>query len=122
MVVEALTEKGEEKSTARSASDSLLEPCQGLKKSKSVGMITLGCGKPEYVPSFLEPAVAISLMSFGHVGDVPEYKPVDQPKPRERGEQSRVFESESGKKLEEICNVEIVMSKRKMTNLKLKKL
>ena len=36
MVVEALTDKGGEKSTAKDASESLLELCRGLKKSKSV--------------------------------------------------------------------------------------
>ena len=115
LVVEALTGQGEEKSTAKSASDSLLELCRGLKKSKSVGMITLKSEKPDYVPSYPEPAVAISLMNFGLGGDGPEYKPVCQPKPQERGEQSRVLESESEKELEEICKVKEVMSKRKMT-------
>ncbi len=117
MVVEALTEQGEEKSTAKSASDSLLELCRELKKSKSVGMISLSSGKPDYVPSFPEPAVAISLMNFGHVSDGPEYKPVYQPKPQER-----VFESENEKGLEEIRNVRKVMSKRKMTKPKIKKI
>jgi hypothetical protein len=83
-------------------------------------MITLSSEKPDYIPSYPEPAVAISLMNFGHVGDGPEYKPVCQPKPRERGEQSRVLESESEKELEEICNVKKVMSKRKMTKPKIK--
>ena len=89
----------------------------GLKKSKSVGIITLSSEKPDYVPSYPEPAVAISLMNFGHVSDGPEYKPVYQPKPQER-----VFESENEKGLEEIRNVRKVMSKRKMTKPKIKKI
>jgi hypothetical protein len=83
-------------------------------------MITLECGKPDYVPSFPKPAAAISLMNFGLGGDGSEYKPVCPPKPQERGEQSRFLESESEKELEEICNVKKVMSKRKMTKPKFK--
>jgi hypothetical protein len=58
------------------------------------------------------------LMNFRLVGDGPESKPVCEPKPQERGEESREAESKSEKDPEEIRNVEKVMSKRKMTKPK----
>jgi hypothetical protein len=61
-------------------------------------------------------------MNFGLGGDDSEYKPVFPPKPQERGEQSRVLESESEKEPEEICKVKKVMSKRKMTKPKIIKI
>ena len=118
MVVEALSEKGDEPSTVKSASDSLLELCRGLKRSKSVGMIVLDSVSPDYVPSLPKPTLKSVLMNFRLVGDGQEYKPVCEPKPQERGEKSREAESKSEKDLEEIRNVEKVMSKRKMTKPK----
>ncbi len=122
MVVEALSEKGEEKSTVKSASDSLLELCRGLKKSKSVGMIALDSKSPDYVPSLPKPSFKSVLMNFRIVGEGQEHKPVSEPKPQERGGKSRVSESDSEKEPEEIRNVEKVMSKRKMTKPKNKKI
>ena len=113
MVVEALAEKGEEKSTVKFASDSLLELCRGLKKSKSVGMITLDAKSPDYVPSLPKPSFKSVLMNFRLVGDGPEHKHAGEPKPQESSGKSRVSESESGKEPEEIRNVEKGMSKRK---------
>jgi hypothetical protein len=122
MVVEALAEKGEETSTARSASNALLKLCRGLKKSESVGMIALDVVKPDYVPSLPQPALATSLMNFRQAGDGPEYKPVYEPKPQEHVETNSVYERESEKELEEIRNVEKGLSKRKITKLKRKNL
>jgi hypothetical protein len=122
MVVEALSEKGEEKSTVKSASDSLLELCRGLKKFKSVGMIALDILSPDYVPSLLKPTFKTVLMNFSQAGSVPEHKPDTEPKPRERDGNNSVFESESERELEEIRNVEKVMSKRNMTKPKIKKI
>ena len=113
MVVEALSEKGEEKSTVKSASDTLLELCRGLKKSKSVGMIALDSKSPDYVPSLPKPSFKSVLMNFRLVGDGPEHKPVSEPKPQERREKSRVSESESEKRPEEIRNVEKLCRKGK---------
>ena len=76
MFVEALSEKGQEKSTVKSASDSLLDLCRGLKKSKSVGMIVLDSMSPDYVPSLPKPTLKSVLMNFRLVGDGPEYKPI----------------------------------------------
>ena len=76
MVVEALSEKGEETSTVKSASDSLLELCRGLKRAKSVGMIVLDSVSPDYVPSLPKPTLKSVLMNFRLVGDGPEYKPI----------------------------------------------
>jgi hypothetical protein len=59
-------------------------------------------------------------MNFRLVGHGPEYKPVCEPKPQERGEKSRVSGSDSEKEPEENRNVEKVMSKRKMTKPKIK--
>jgi hypothetical protein len=118
MVVEALSEKGEETSTVKSASDSLLELCRGLKRSKSVGMIVLDSVSPDYVPSLPKPTFKSVLMNFRLVGEGPEYKPVCEPKPQERGGKSREAESKSEKNPEEIRYVEKVMSKRKMTKPK----
>ncbi len=78
MVVEALAEKEEEKSTVKSASDSLLELCRGLKKSKSVGMIALDAKSPDYVPSLPKPSFKSVLMNFRLVGNGPEHKHVDK--------------------------------------------
>ena len=119
MVVEALAEKGEEKSTVKSASDSLLELGRGLKKSKSVGMIALDAKSPDYVPSLPKPSFKSVLMNFSLVERGSESKRAEEPKPQERGGESRVPESKSEKEPEEIRNVEKVMSKRKMTNLKI---
>ena len=113
-----MSEKGEETSTVKSASDSLLELCRGLKRSKSVGMIVLDSVSPDYVPSLPKPTLKSVLMNFRLVGDGQEYKPVCEPKPQEHGEKSREAESKSEKDPEEIRNVEKVMSKRKMTKPK----
>ncbi len=122
IVVEALSEKGEEKATVQSASDSLLEFCRGLKKSKSVGMIALDIKSPDYVPSLPKPTFKSVLMNFSQADSDPEHKPDTEPKPREHVEINSVFESESEKELEEIRNVGKVMSKRKRTKPKIKKI
>jgi hypothetical protein len=75
MVVKALSERGEEKSTVKTASDSLLELCRGLKKSKSVGMIALDVKSPDYVPSLPKPTFKSVLMNFSLAGGAPERKP-----------------------------------------------
>ncbi len=121
MVVEALAEKGGEQSTVKSASDSLLELCRGLKKSKSVGMIALDTKSPDYVPSLPKPSFKSVLMNFSLAGGGSERKRADEPKPQERGGKSRVSESESEKEPGEKLNVEKVMSK-KMTKPKNKKI
>jgi hypothetical protein len=81
-------------------------------------MIVLDSVSPDYVPSLPKPTLKSVLMNFRLVGDGQEYKPVCEPKPQERGEKSREAESKSEKDLEEIRNVEKVMSKRKMTKPK----
>ncbi len=105
----------------KAASDSLLELCRGLKKSKSVGMIALNSKSPDYVPLLPKPSFKSVLMNFRLVGDGPEHKHASEPKPQERGGKSRVSESKSEKGPEEIRNVEKVMSKRKMIKPKIKK-
>ena len=109
MVVEALTDKGGEKSTAKDASESLLELCRGLKKSKSVGIIALDAERPDYVPSLPKPTLKIVLMNIARGSSAPDFMPVcEKPEPQEHCE--NVCESE--KELEEKLNVEKDMSKR----------
>ena len=110
MVVEALTDKGGEKSTAKDASEYLLELCRGLKKSKSVGIIALDAERPDYVPSLPKPTLKIVLMNIARGSSAPDFMPVcEEPEPPEHCE--NVCESE--KELEEKLNVEKDMSKRK---------
>jgi hypothetical protein len=100
----------------KSASDSLLELCRGLKKSKSVGMIALDSKSPDYVPSLPKPTFKSVLMYFSQAGSVPEHKPDTEPKPQEHGEINSVMRRESERELEENRNVEKVVSKRKIQN------
>jgi hypothetical protein len=123
MVVEALTDKVGEKSTAKDASELLLELCRGLKKSKSVGIIALDAEGPDYVPSLPKLLLEIVLMNSARGSSAPGFKPVyEGPKPQEHCE----VVCESEKELGEKRNVEKDMSKRdndksKMTTLKMTK-
>ncbi len=109
MVVEALTDKVGEKSTAKDASESLLELCRVLKKSKSVGIIALDAERPDYVPSLPKPTLKIVLMNGARGSRAPDFKPAyGEPKPQEHCE----VVCESKKELGEKVYVEKYMSKR----------
>jgi hypothetical protein len=109
MVVEALADKVGEKSTAKDASELLLELCRGLKKSKSVGIIALDAERPDYVPKLPKPTLEIVLMNSARGSSAPDFKPVyEEPKPQEHCEVVCESEKELGEKL----NVEKDMSKR----------
>ncbi len=84
--------KSAEKSTVKFASDSLLELCRGLKKPKSVGMIALDPKSPDYVPSLPKPSFKSVLMNFRLVGDGPEHKHAEEPKPQERLKRAKIGE------------------------------
>jgi hypothetical protein len=109
MVVEALSNKAEEKPTVKAASDSLLKLCRGLKRSKFVGIIALDAERPDYVPSLPKPPLKIVLMNSARGSSAPDYKPVyEEPKPQEHCE----IVCEREKELGEKRNVEKDMSKR----------
>ncbi len=107
----------------KAASDSLLELCRGLKRSKSVGIIALNAERPDYVPSLPKPPLKFVLMNNARGISAPDYKPVyEEPKPPEHCE----IVCESEKELDEKRNVEKYMSKRdndksKMTKSKMTK-
>jgi hypothetical protein len=83
MVVEALSVKEEEeKSAARSASDTLLDLCRGSKK-KSVGMIGRNLLNPDFVPSLLKPPFKSVMMLPGRGMSAQEFRPVNRTKARE---------------------------------------
>ncbi len=119
MVVEALTDKVGEKSTAKDALESLLELCRGLKKSKSVGIIALDAERPDYVPSLPKPTLKIVLMNSARGTSAPDFKlAYEEPRPQKHCE----VVCESEKELGEKRNVEKDMSKRdndKMENDKI---